>query len=351
MPLPLRRRFYAILVVSVAAASIGVFLLFEPGTADISAGIMRSVDETSTPSTKFSLPGADATDEAGGAVTRPFEDRSDIPRNPNTAALAPPESSDVERPVPAVAQLMATKQAALTPDSATTAFSVTTPALPDRTAVDQRGAKHDVADPNAPSNTARRYSAGATSASPPLEVPPALPAGPSPDQPDVTSVSGRSEALANRSNTILAPPVEIAPDAVPTNDPSPMGGTSSTMAPILPATAIASLEAAKNAVSSSREPPRSAAETFRLVERGDQLFGIGDIASARLFYERAADAGDRQAALRLGQTFDPAFLRSISLRSMQGDVATAMSWYRRAAELGASEGHILIKSILAEQEQ
>jgi hypothetical protein len=38
-----------------------------------------------------------------------------------------------------------------------------------------------------------------------------------------------------------------------------------------------------------------------------------DIASARLFYERAADAGNGRAALRMGESFDRAFLDSIGV--------------------------------------
>ena len=50
--------------------------------------------------------------------------------------------------------------------------------------------------------------------------------------------------------------------------------------------------------------------------RGDSFLGAGDIASARLFYERAADAGDGHAALRLGATFDPDFLDRAGMRSI-----------------------------------
>jgi hypothetical protein len=91
---------------------------------------------------------------------------------------------------------------------------------------------------------------------------------------------------------------------------------------------------------SERSPP--SADTSMLLARGDSLLGVGDIASARLFYERAADIGDGQAALRLGETYDPAFLERARLR-VQGDRARAVLWYQRARELGASEAEILLK--------
>ena len=81
----------------------------------------------------------------------------------------------------------------------------------------------------------------------------------------------------------------------------------------------------------------SAAEISELLTRGDARLQTGDIASARLFYERGAAAGDGRAALRLGATFDPAFLGRAGLRNVRGDVAEAQSWYSRALQLGVGE--------------
>ena len=86
-------------------------------------------------------------------------------------------------------------------------------------------------------------------------------------------------------------------------------------------------------------------DTTALLTRGDALLGIGDIASARLFYERAADAGNAQAAIRLGGTFDPSFLAQARLNGVRGDPAVALKWYKRARDLGASEADILVLSI------
>ncbi len=88
----------------------------------------------------------------------------------------------------------------------------------------------------------------------------------------------------------------------------------------------------------------STAESSALRARGDSLFGVGDVASARLFYERAIDAGDAPAALRLGETYDPLFLALARLNGVRGDLAVATRWYRRARDLGASEAEILLKS-------
>ena len=78
----------------------------------------------------------------------------------------------------------------------------------------------------------------------------------------------------------------------------------------------------------------SPAEIAALVTRGDGFLSTGDIASARLFYERAADVGDGSAALRLGATLDPSFLGRIGVRGTTGDPYQASFWYCRARDLG-----------------
>jgi hypothetical protein len=97
-------------------------------------------------------------------------------------------------------------------------------------------------------------------------------------------------------------------------------------------------EPAASPPSSSPQSPDqkslSAADIAALMARGDRFLGAGDIASARLFYERAADAGDGSAALRLGATFDPGFLSRAGIRGTPGDPAQAALWYRRARDLG-----------------
>jgi hypothetical protein len=81
-------------------------------------------------------------------------------------------------------------------------------------------------------------------------------------------------------------------------------------------------------------PRLSADEIAALVARGDAFLGAGDIASARLFFQRAADAGDSRAAMRMAVTFDAAFLDRAGVRGLRGDPEQAAFWYRRAQDLG-----------------
>ncbi len=92
-------------------------------------------------------------------------------------------------------------------------------------------------------------------------------------------------------------------------------------------------------------PPPDTSEIPALLARGDSLLGAGDIVSARLFYERASDAGDGRAALRMGATYDPGFLDRVHLPHLHADAAQALSWYRRARDLGESGAEIWIQGL------
>jgi len=88
--------------------------------------------------------------------------------------------------------------------------------------------------------------------------------------------------------------------------------------------------------------PRISPELMsRLVRRGQDLLKNGDIAAARLVLRPAADAGNAQAALMLGASFDPIFLAEIKVVGLAGDRATASAWYQRAMEFGIDRNAVL----------
>jgi hypothetical protein len=149
---------------------------------------------------------------------------------------------------------------------------------------------------------------------------------------------------------VATPPPPISAKDIPTHQEAQAGSPASKVAHRAPAEAPdpapSSLAAPSPAVPNTS---LSTAEVTELLAHGDALLHTGDIASARLFYERAAAAGDGRAALRLGATFDPAFLGSAGLRNVQGDAAEARSWYSRALDLGAAEAKRQLNSIETKQ--
>ncbi len=78
-------------------------------------------------------------------------------------------------------------------------------------------------------------------------------------------------------------------------------------------------------------------ELAALLKRAKSLLAIGDITSARLLLERAADAQEAEAALMLAGTYDPQVLGSQDLRSVTPDPAAAQVWYQKAAQLGSAD--------------
>jgi hypothetical protein len=78
-------------------------------------------------------------------------------------------------------------------------------------------------------------------------------------------------------------------------------------------------------------------ELTALLKRAKGLLAIGDITSARLLLERAADAQEAEAALMLAGTYDPLVLGSQDLRSVTPDPAAARVWYEKASQLGSAD--------------
>jgi hypothetical protein len=78
-------------------------------------------------------------------------------------------------------------------------------------------------------------------------------------------------------------------------------------------------------------------EVAVLVRRGEDLVASGDLAAARLLLQRAAEAGDRRAALALAATYDPLVLEQMRTQGIAADAGLARSWYEKAKQLGSAE--------------
>ncbi len=77
------------------------------------------------------------------------------------------------------------------------------------------------------------------------------------------------------------------------------------------------------------------------------MLSLGDVAAARLFYERAADLGSAQGAISLGKTYDPAFLALIRAAGVTPNRDAAAAWYQQGAALGDTEGSRLLVMLTA----
>ena len=76
-------------------------------------------------------------------------------------------------------------------------------------------------------------------------------------------------------------------------------------------------------------------EISSLIKLGQDFLKNGDFSSARLLLKRAAEAGSADAALSLGETFDPLLIQRLGAVGVQADPTSANEWYKRAAQLGS----------------
>ena len=165
---------------------------------------------------------------------------------------------------------------------------------------------------------------------------------------DPTAAPASAETAPPADPAATPASAETAPPADPTSAPA----LAEAAPPADPSAAPASAETGPQGVQAAvtadkgRAPlPLPAEQITALLARGDAFVRTRDIASARLLYERAADAGNGRAALRMGESFDPAFLDSIGIYRMLGDRQLALSWYRRACDLGDTEAALLLQKL------
>jgi len=136
---------------------------------------------------------------------------------------------------------------------------------------------------------------------------------------------------------LFATPPQALGAAVALSDPASGPGAPS----------VAESSSAAPPVAAPRGPSLSAREIATLLERGRVLFDAGDLAAARLFFRRAANAGDAGAALAMGATYDPDVLAKHFVHGIEANPEEARMWYERARELGSPEGPRRIESMLA----
>jgi hypothetical protein len=128
-----------------------------------------------------------------------------------------------------------------------------------------------------------------------------------------------------------APPRRIQPVALASASPSRDEIAAAYQSAIK--TRVVAIEPATREAARRIDPDELAA----LLKRAKSLLAIGDITSARLLLERAADAQEADAALMLAGTYDPHVLGAQDMRSITPDPATARLWYQKAAQLGSSD--------------
>jgi hypothetical protein len=148
-----------------------------------------------------------------------------------------------------------------------------------------------------------------------------------------TTISRENESGTPAEGERSSQPSKLSPTAK-----SFAGGTVETLQPGIPG--------------AQASPPRSTAvraldpeEIMLLMKQGEQFIAAGDVVAARLSFQRAAEAGDADAAIALGATYDPTALTKLGAVGMSADVAKARSWYQKAEAFGSSKARWRLDSI------
>ncbi len=179
--------------------------------------------------------------------------------------------------------------------------------------------------------------ADAGSVVPPPNTAPAIQrADPAPAQP--APLPARSAPAAAPPPPAVAPPTVVAAVTPP---PAPAPTRAAPRAETVAPPAVAPTAVPPPAAPAAKSPPvLSAADRARaegLLQRGETFLVQGNVAAARQFFRRAADIGLPLAALRLGNTYDPAELAALRATGLDADPKEARMWYERARDLGATE--------------
>jgi hypothetical protein len=146
-----------------------------------------------------------------------------------------------------------------------------------------------------------------------------------------------SAALAGAATVPAAPPPQ-QPRAGPPAAALPMAALPPVTAPRPPTTQPGA--ARPPGIPPNTGPsvdPEAHKQARSFLARGRTLLEAGNIALARPFLQRAADAGLAEGALAMGETYDANELGRRGTIGVQPDPAEARRWYVRARELGAGE--------------
>ena len=145
---------------------------------------------------------------------------------------------------------------------------------------------------------------------------------------------------ASMETTVTAPSAPTDRDQVTTIEVAPPPHATT------PTESVSVAQAATESPNAQRDsgPAASSAEVtgaqpvppavVALVGKGDRFLALGDLASARLFYQAASDQGSAVAAMQMGTTFDPIFFQRSDVQGARPAPDEAIRWYRRSIEMG-----------------
>ena len=161
--------------------------------------------------------------------------------------------------------------------------------------------------------------------------------------------ASREEVPTETAAIAPVPPVLPAPVAEEARQPDTTGGLAqpqiqppavpqATPVPAPPPPAVAALPGPAAGPQPAAAPALTlpADEIAALLAKGELRLKAGDIAVARLYFERAADAGDARGAAAMARSFDEAVLTTLPVIGPAADPEAVRLWSERAKSLEAA---------------
>lgn len=145
-----------------------------------------------------------------------------------------------------------------------------------------------------------------------------------------------------RTRDIRTVPVSIGAQVTAERELIEPGVTPSSADAASPASAPSRAPAA-----SSQTPQISPEDEKAMLERAIAILQNGDIAAARLLFQRLAEKGSARGALAMAKTYDPEVLTGMNVFGLEPDPKTAAEWYARAAEMGSEQARERLASLNA----
>jgi hypothetical protein len=170
------------------------------------------------------------------------------------------------------------------------------------------------------------------------------PPGENPGENPVMAASGQTEPPQDEALEPAAPQMTERPtdqEATPRTG-QPAMASSPPAEPVPGAVSGAAAPQAAEVASASEPTPEShlaaapvGQDVADLINRGNALLDLGDLASARLFYQLAAGRGSPEGAMLMGMTFDPVYFARTGIQGTQPRIQDALHWYDQAIVMGS----------------
>lgn len=161
--------------------------------------------------------------------------------------------------------------------------------------------------------------------------------------------AGRAEGLELTPPESFAGEFTLEAQLLDSDARTPLGDSVSfdvSIAEASPSEADETAETATAAIEPDTEPT-ALNQAPTSVDRARSLLRAGDVLAAREILRREAAAGNAQAALALGRSFDPMTFRELTSANANPDATEAFRWYRKATELGHDGGQTKIAELKA----